>query len=143
MCVQALVATLPPMAYVVALWMIVVVVFAILGMAIFGELLFRCTYGAEYPAGKVECSGYETDVSRGILMPRAWITPTYNFDSFSAAMLTLFRITFVKFIDIMSDAMDITSKDVSPLEMYSQYHCLYFVAYILFGFYFIMNVFVA
>ena len=140
---QALVFTLPPLAYIVALWMLFVIVFAIIGMAMFGDLLFRCTYGAEYPEGKTECSGSEVDLSRGILVPRAWYSPPYNFDSFPTAMLTLFRITFVKFIDIMRDCMDITSLDVSLLELNSQHFSLYFVAYILLGFYFIMNVFIA
>ena len=120
-----------------------VIVFAILGMAIFGDLLFRCSYGAYYPEGKIECSGNEADLSRGILVPRAWYSPSYNFDSFPTAMLTIFRITFVKYIDILRASMDITSKDISPLELNSNYHCLYFVVYILLGAFFIMNVFIA
>jgi hypothetical protein len=140
---QALVATFPPMAYVICLWLMFVIVFAILGMAIFGDLLFQCSYGAVFPEGKTECSGVELDVSRGVLMPRSWYSPTYNFDSFPTALLTIFRITFIKYIDILRAAMDITSKDVSPLELNSQYHCLYFVVYILLGAFFIMNVFVA
>ena len=126
-----------------ALWMLFVIVFAIIGMALFGDLLFRCSYGAEYPEGKTECSGYEVDLTRGILVPRAWYSPHYNFDSFPSAMRTIFRITFVKYIHIMRDCMDITSLDVSLLELNSQHFSIYFVAYILLGFYFIMNVFIS
>ena len=140
---QALIATLPPMAYVIFLWLMLAVVFALLGMALFGDLLFRCSSGAEYPEGKAECSGYQSESSVGILLPRAWYSPSYNFDSFPTALLTLFRITFVKYIDIMRDAMDISWKDTSPMQMNSPHHSLYFVVYILLSAYFIMNVFIA
>ena len=140
---QALVATLPPIGYVIGLWIFVFLVFAIVGMGVFGGRMFLCSYGAEYPAGKTECSGSQIDPSTGILMPRAWYKPTYHFDSLAQATLTLFRITTVKYVDIIRAAMDVTDINVSPSTDFSPQNCIFFICYIIVGAFFVMNVFIA
>eukprot|EP00292_Cryptomonas_paramecium_P002375 CAMPEP_0113679684 /NCGR_PEP_ID=MMETSP0038_2-20120614/10806_1 /TAXON_ID=2898 /ORGANISM="Cryptomonas paramecium" /LENGTH=1270 /DNA_ID=CAMNT_0000597793 /DNA_START=83 /DNA_END=3891 /DNA_ORIENTATION=- /assembly_acc=CAM_ASM_000170 len=140
---EALFATLPPMGYVIWLWMMFLVVFALIGMGLFGGLMFTCSYGASFPQGKTECSGVEADLTRGIIMPRAWIVPNYNFDNTPTAILTLFRITYVNFVSNMFAVVDITYKNTSPSPSYSFHFCLYFIAYLLLAAFFIMNVFVA
>ncbi len=140
---QALFATLPPIAYVIALWVFVFLFFAIVAMGSFGGRLYLCSYGAEYPQGKRECSGIEIDSSRGILVPRAWYKPSYHFDSIVQATLTLFRITTVKYVDILRATMDITEVDISPSKGHSSQNSIFFVFYLIVGTFFVMNVFVA
>lgn len=105
--------------------------------------MYLCSYGAEYPLGKPDCSGVEIDASRGILMPRAWYKPTYHFDSLAQATLTLFRITTVKYVDILRSAMDITNSNMSPSPGFSSQNSIFFVCYLIVGAFFVMNVFIA
>ncbi len=70
-------------------------VFALIGMGLFGGKFSDCSApGAEYPGGKVECSGYHVfneGFRNGVMVPRAWQNPFFNFDTFYMAGLTLFR----------------------------------------------------
>ena len=109
----------------------------------FGGLMYLCNFGAEYPQGKLQCSGLYVDQGNGILFPLAWYAPQYNFDSFYQSTLTLVRVLTLKYVDILRAAMDVTHQDISPQSEFSRFNCLFFVAYILIGPVVIMNLFVA
>ena len=52
-------------------------------------------------------------------------------------MLTLFRMTYTKYVDILSDVLEFSSDDTRLI------HVLYFMIFILLAGFFVMNVFVA
>ena len=125
------------MAYVALLWGIFLIIFAVIGTGMLGGLLYQCSYDTGVNAGMMGCSGVTVDLSRGVLMPLAWFSPTYNFDSVPTAMLTLFRMTYTKYVDILSDVLEFSSDDTRLI------HVLYFMIFILLAGFFVMNVFVA
>lgn len=140
--IDALVSTLAPVGYVIIFSIFTFVVFGVIGMGLFGGLFFRCsTPGAEYPGGKLECSGHHV-TEDGLLMQRAWYNPEYNFDKFVDAFMTLFRVNTIKYVAIGFDAMDLTDYDQSPKENHSQINSLFFVVYLIVGALFVMNLFV-
>ena len=138
---QALLCTLAPLSYLFGFTCVTFTAFTILGKGLFAGKLFRCSLGAEYPQGKLECSGLH--VNGGILYPRAWDNPTYHFDSFFQASLTIFRIQTLKYVDIMEDCMAITEMDKSLSPKHSPWNSIYFIVCILVGPIIIMNIFIA
>ena len=93
--------------------LIIVIIFALLGMQLFGGLYIEA-------AGYGDCDGCD-DV------------PRYNFDYFGPAMLTIFIIMTGAWYDPMNDAMPVTGSWCS----------YFFVAVVVVGMYMIMNLFVA
>mmetsp|Transcript_4437 Transcript_4437/g.13238 ORF Transcript_4437/g.13238 Transcript_4437/m.13238 type:complete len:593 (+) Transcript_4437:3900-5678(+) len=71
------------------------------------------------------------------------IAPAYNFDSLLSASITLFRLTTIKFVDVIRAGMDVTDRDISPSEDYSFANCLFMVVYLILAAFFVMNVFIA
>ena len=140
---QALLCTLAPVSYLVGFSFITFTTFTILGKGLFAGKMFRCSYGAEYPEGQVECSGLYFEQNLGIAYPRAWHNPPHHFDTFFQASLTIFRIQTLKYVDIMLDCMDITEIGKSPSTKYSPWNCLFFIICILIGPIIIMNIFIA
>mmetsp|Transcript_4435 Transcript_4435/g.13218 ORF Transcript_4435/g.13218 Transcript_4435/m.13218 type:complete len:84 (+) Transcript_4435:3858-4109(+) len=59
------------------------------------------------------------------------IAPAYNFDSLLSASITLFRLTTIKFVDVIRAGMDVTDRDISPSEDYSFANCLFMVVYLI------------
>lgn len=140
--VDALIGTLYPMLYVLLFACINALAFALVGQGLFRNLLDRCSAsGAEYPAGKIECSGFHVQ-ENGIVVQRAWVKPWNTFDTLPAALFTLFQFNTFKYVSTMQDVMDITEKDISPQVRSSELNSLFVVAYLLFGSLFIMNLFV-
>eukprot|EP00960_Hanusia_phi_P073242 767965-Hanusia_phi.AAC.4 len=142
--IDALIGTLAPVWYVIVFMMMSFVVFAIVGMSLFGRKLYRCTDDifAAFPGGKSDCCGSFADRSSGILFPRAWVRPYHNFDTFGEAFLTLFRINTIKYVGILSDVVDITEENVSPQQNHSMEFSWFFVIYLIFGALFTMNLLV-
>jgi hypothetical protein len=105
--------------------------------------LLRCSFGAEFPEGKAECSGLFVSEETGVLYPRAWFNPPHHFDTFYQASLTMFRVQSLKYVDILRDCMDITAEDTSPSENHSPWNSLFFVVCILVGPIIILNLFIA
>lgn len=97
--------------YVIVFSIFTFMVFALIGMGLFGGRLFRCSApGAEYPRGKIECSGFHV-MDAGYSIPRAWESPPYNFDSFYNAIFLLFRVNTIKYVSNIFAVMDITKID--------------------------------
>lgn len=140
--IDALISTLAPVAYVILFSTFTFLVFSLIGMGLFGGKMYRCTSPvADYPLGKRECFGnYVYD--EGILAPSAWVNPPFNFDSFSSASLTLFRVNTIKYVGILTEVMDITELNQSPKKGHSEVLALFFVVYLIVGALFVMNLFV-
>jgi hypothetical protein len=140
--VDALIGTLYPLMYVLLFACINALAFALVGQGLFRNLLDRCSApGAEYPAGKIECSGFHVQ-ENGIVVQRAWVKPWTTFDTLPAALFTLFQFSTFKYVFPMQNVMDITEKDISPQVRYSELNSLFVVAYLLFASLFIMQLLV-
>ena len=142
--IDAMFITLLPVFYVLTFLAFVCFVFAIVGMGMFADRMFKCTdsVGAAYPAGKTECASFFT-TDAGIVMPRAWLRPPHNFDSLNWAYLSLGRMSTAKYVGILADLQDITYMHLSPKKEFSMGHSLYVVAYLIVGLLFTMNLLVA
>ena len=140
---QALFCTLLPVSYIVGFSIFLILAFSILGTGMFGNKLFRCSIGAEFPAGKSECSGSEISLDNGILLPRSWQNPEYNFDSMYESGMSLFRMIAGNYVDVLNDCMDITDENISPLKGNSISNGLYVLVFLFFGYVVVMNIFIA
>jgi len=141
--INALICTIIPALYVVAFQFFNLVVFGLIGMGLFGGKFYRCLPGgADYPAGIVECSGLSVSESDGLLRQRVWWKPGYSFDTFYDSMITLYRVGTFKYVSVIQDGMDVTALDQSPNFLHSSSYGLFFVAYLLVGGLFVMNLFV-
>jgi len=124
-------------------------VFSLLAMSLFGGRFFLCsTPGAEYPGGKMECSGSHTlEADDGVstyLVPRSWDNPSrFHFDDFSHSFLTIYRLGTMKYVSIMYAAMDVTYIDTSPSENFNPAFALFFVLFLILGGFFVVNIIVA
>ena len=137
---QALFCTLFPALYVCVLALLLCFVGALIGRAIFGGQFFRCSFDVTYPAGKAVCSGVQLDLEIGVMLPRVWISPAYNFDDIGRSVMTMLRVNSNKMADIYRDGMDITGQDQSPYHNFSQGNSIFFVAYVVLANFFVMNV---
>lgn len=141
--IDALVATTAPVAYVILFACATFAVFSLIGMGLLGGKLFYCSQpGAEWPGGKLQCSGNHIDMETGIMFPRAWIKPSHNFDSSAESIVTLYRMSTNKYVAILAAAQDITELNQSPFDRNSTYMSLFFVVYMIVGYLFVMNLFV-
>ena len=91
-----------------------------------------------------ECSGLHigTADDEGFMVPRAWVNPTYNFDTFLDSVNALFRVNNMNYVVMQFTAMDITELHKSPLQGNSKASALFFVLYVIVGALFVMNLFV-
>lgn len=60
------------------------VIFAILAIRLFGNKLYACN-DSSITTGREDCFGSFVALDSGILMPRVWDRPDYNFDSLGKA----------------------------------------------------------
>ena len=109
--IDALLCTLAPVGYVVIFAAFNLATFALIGMSLFGGKFKRCSApGAEYPAGKAQCVGILVS-GEGILIQRAWESPIFNFDAFGDSLVTLFKVSDMRYQDVIQSAMDVTNED--------------------------------
>lgn len=106
--VNALMAVLFPLSYVLILLTTCIFIFSIMAMGLFGGKLHACSSPvADYPLGKAHCAGVyivgdgaaeahssyrqgavlAQTVHWGFLAPSAWAPPRYNFDSVAESMV--------------------------------------------------------
>ena len=132
--VNTLFGTLRPVLYVIEFILFDFLVFGLVGMGLYGGKFYHCSDPGTL--GNVDCSGAFVDPSTlsgtiGVLFPRAWVRPAYNFDTFGNSILTLFRISMVgKTTDIINAAMAITNLDENPSTNYSTSNFLFFMVFI-------------
>jgi len=132
--------------YVILFQIFTYFIFALIGLGLFGGKLKNCTVPiAAYPAGKLECSGLHS-LDNGVLVQAVWSNPGgdygWHFDTFSASMGALFRVTTFKYVSIIYTCMDITDFDLSLETDHSSYFAAFFIVYLVIGGLFCMNLFV-
>merc|ERR1712209_371468 len=72
-----------------------------------------------------------------------WVNPRISFDNVALAYLSLFQIaTFKGWMDIMDDAVDNVGQNLQPRYEASIYAYMFFVAFIVFGSFFTLNLLV-
>ena len=78
----------------------------------------------------------------GVMIQRAWVNPSFHFDSFSESFMTLFVVQTYKFVFIMQTSMDLSDFGASPQKNFAIHNALFFVCYVMVGGVFVMNLFV-
>jgi hypothetical protein len=76
------------------------------------------------------------------MIQRAWVNPSFHFDSFSESFMALFVVQTYKFVFMMQMSMDLTDAEMSPQRNVAIYNALFFVCYVMVGGVFVMNLFV-
>ena len=145
--INALIESMPSVFYVVLLYFFLTVTFAILGMQLFMAKFDVCNDATAI--GFFDCSGPAifadqiTGLGMSILKPRAWLTPSTNFDNAGNAIITLFRITTLQWTRVYFQIIDSVDVDVNAIQNYSTSTGAYIFAYVFCSTFFIMNLFVA
>jgi len=141
--IDALIATLAPVLYVIIFSLTTFFVAALIGMGLMGGKMSYCSgTGAEYPGGRTQCVNTWISEDNGVLRPRAWLKPYHHFDTLPDAILSLFMVGTLEYLELLQRSMDITDCDLSPQEDSSQHLAIFFVCYIIIGSLFVMNLFV-
>ena len=124
-------------------------VFGILGVAFFGGQFNSCNDRMELWNGAnvtslipgTGCVGSFV-ADDGTLSEREWTRAYFNFDHFGQACITLFVVsTREGWLDIMWNGMDATGVGFQPIAEHSWYNCIFFLAFIMIGYYFVLNIF--
>ncbi|XP_032264864.1 sodium channel protein type 11 subunit alpha [Phoca vitulina] len=139
--VNALIGAIPAILNVLLVCLIFWLVFCILGVNFFSGNFGRCVNRTDINsvinystvASKTECEG-------GNL---TWVTLPVNFDNVGMAYLALLQVaTFKGWMDIMYAAVDSRGKDLQPGFEEKPENYLFFVAFIIFGSFFTLNLFI-
>ncbi|CAI2364628.1 unnamed protein product [Moneuplotes crassus] len=131
--VEALIQSVGHIFNVLIVILVVFLMFAILGVNLFGGKFQYCTIETYEIKMREEC----------LEIGGIWKTYDSNFDNTINAMLTLFVVSSLEgWPDIMYQATDATSIERGPKEDASYYYSLYFVFFILVGNFFFLNFFV-
>ena len=131
--VEALIQSVGHIFNVAIVVLVVWLMFAILGVNLFGGKFQYCDYGPYEIETKEECDAVHSE----------WHTYDSNFDSVPQAMLTLFVVSSLEgWPDIMYQGIDATDVEKGPSKNASILYSLYFVGFILIGSFFFLNFFV-
>jgi len=92
---------------------------------------------------KDECTGVWVDPSSGQLTEAKWANSDWHFDHLGSALLTLFEIFALEaWPDILIALVDATDQNHGPRENANSASCYLFVLIIMFGSFFLLNLFV-
>ncbi|NXC51654.1 SCN5A protein, partial [Aleadryas rufinucha] len=142
--VNALVGAIPSIMNVLLVCLIFWLIFSIMGVNLFAGKFGKCVNMTEENAklnnlidNKTDCEMYNTT---GKIF---WVNVKVNFDNVGSGYLALLQVaTFKGWMDIMYAAVDSREKDDQPRMENNLYMYLYFVNFIIFGSFFILNLFV-
>ncbi|KAK3600469.1 hypothetical protein CHS0354_013028 [Potamilus streckersoni] len=138
--VNALMMAIPAIFNVLLVCVVFWLIFSIMGVQFFKGKFYKCVdssgtkLSASVVANKEQCqnnSNYQ------------WINSDINFDNVGSGYLALFQVaTFEGWMEVMEDATDSTDVDMQPSREAGLYYYLYFVAFIIFGSFFTLNLFI-
>jgi hypothetical protein len=116
--------------------------YAIYGICLFAGLFDRCNDLSV--SNKSQCVGMFLDTDKGILLPRAWSSQINGFDTFGAALLSLFECLLEEgWMDKLYASIMIVGKDLQPRwPPPSSYNGVYFLFWMMFGFVLLRNLYV-
>ncbi|KAK9823801.1 hypothetical protein WJX72_005586 [[Myrmecia] bisecta] len=117
-------------------------IFAILGVQLFGGLFYFCN--DPHVAGKAECVGTFMDPYSGELTTRVWSRPQLHFDNVFAALLSLVMCASLNsYTPIMIDAMSTpAAKDLQPQPLANRFAFFYFMVFVVTCAFCLLNLFV-
>ena len=131
--VEALIQSVGHILNVAIVVVMVWLMFAILGVNLFGGKFQYCEKNTYEIETEAECREIHSE----------WKTYDSNFDSVPQAMLTLFVVSSLEgWPDIMYQGIDATGVEQGPRKEASILYSLYFVGFILIGSFFFLNFFV-
>eukprot|EP01062_Namystynia_karyoxenos_P060251 TRINITY_DN5178_c0_g1_i1.p1 TRINITY_DN5178_c0_g1~~TRINITY_DN5178_c0_g1_i1.p1 ORF type:complete len:2069 (+),score=485.17 TRINITY_DN5178_c0_g1_i1:69-6209(+) len=136
---SALWKSVPTMINVSITSVFVIFIFGLMGLEIFSAKMDYCT---DSPQNRAGCVGNFVN-GKGVLTPRKWQTPDLNFDDLPSATFTLVQVASLNsWSATMYRAMDITQENEAPKRNASAMSALFFVAFVLVGTFFIINLFI-
>ncbi|XP_062898090.1 sodium channel protein type 9 subunit alpha-like [Mobula hypostoma] len=140
--VNALVASIPSISNVMFVCLIFWLIFGIVGVQIFGGTFFECVdkNNERLPISIVN-NRSECEANQDI--GYQWVNPKINFDNVLAAYMALLQVaTFEGWLEIMANAADTRGIDLQPEMGANPYSLFYFVAFIVIGTFFTLNLFI-
>ncbi|KAK3261565.1 hypothetical protein CYMTET_29530, partial [Cymbomonas tetramitiformis] len=141
--VEALLASFPGLGSVLAVTMLFLLIFGILGMNLFSGKFMRCT-DPDPSITKATCMGlWDSDGDGELDAERVWYNPDKNFDNLYNAGSTLFQmLTTEGWLEVLESGVDVVGRDKNPRRNYNQANAAYFVVFMTLGSFFLVNLFV-
>ncbi|KAK6494824.1 sodium channel protein 60E-like [Huso huso] len=140
--VNALITSIPSISNVMLVCLVFWLIFGIIGVQIYGGKFFHCvdSDGIRLPIDIVNnYSDCKANENKGY----EWKNEAIHFDNIMAAYLALLQVsTFEGWIEIMASAADARGIDLQPDTDANTYSLLYFVAFIVVGTFFTLNLFI-
>lgn len=136
--VMALLSSIPPLGNVAIVCFLAYLIFGSIAVTYFKGSFFYCTYGnapdlLSHVVTKFDCYN----------MGGVWINKIANFDNIMTAMGTLFQMsTIVSWSAVMFSGLDAVGIDMQPVLENVWYWSAFFLIFIVFGAFFITNLFV-
>ncbi|XP_006869194.1 PREDICTED: sodium channel protein type 11 subunit alpha-like [Chrysochloris asiatica] len=139
--VNALIGAIPAILNVLLVCLIFWLIFCILGVNMFSGKFRRCINGTDMNSViDPNIVAYRNQCVNGNYF---WVNLRVNFDNVGMAYLALLQVaTFKGWIDIMYAAVDFRGEEEQPMFEVNPYMYLYFVAFIIFGSFFSLNLFI-
>ncbi|XP_041126480.1 sodium channel protein 60E-like [Polyodon spathula] len=140
--VNALISSIPSISNVMLVCLVFWLIFGIIGVQIYGGKFFQCvdSNGIRLP---VDIVNNYTDCKANEDKGYEWKNEAIHFDNIMAAYLALLQVsTFEGWIEIMASAADARGIDLQPDTDANTYSLLYFVAFIVVGTFFTLNLFI-
>ncbi|XP_076671262.1 ca[2+]-channel protein alpha[[1]] subunit T isoform X2 [Andrena cerasifolii] len=133
--VQTLLSSLRPIGNIVLICCTFFVIFGILGVQLFKGAFFYCDGpDVKNVRNKTDCLLDKRNI---------WLNRKYNFDDLGKALMSLFVLSSRDgWVNIMYTGLDAVGVDQQPVENYSEWRLLYFIAFILLVGFFVLNMFV-
>ncbi|XP_028398945.1 sodium channel protein 60E-like isoform X2 [Dendronephthya gigantea] len=137
--VNSLLSAIPEIGNVSLVCSIFWLIFSVMGVQFFGGKFYKCLD----EDGDILPHTTVPDKNSCLAMNYTWKNSDINFDNSIAGFLALFQVaTFEGWIEVMADAADVTEVDQQPERDKNHIAHLYFVVFVLFGSFFVLNLFV-
>ncbi|MES1907626.1 MAG: hypothetical protein MHM6MM_000707 [Cercozoa sp. M6MM] len=158
--VQAIIFALPTVSHVIAVALLFYVVFSILAIQLFAGKFGQCVLQAGADWSALEAAGATlSDVGNSIVawnkdscdaatqigLGVIWENPKFgSFDTVFSSLLLLFEVsTLEMWPDMLLRAVDVTGVEQAPERDNAPYYAVFFIAFIIVGNFFIVNLFVS
>eukprot|EP01061_Rhynchopus_euleeides_P018889 TRINITY_DN3112_c0_g1_i10.p1 TRINITY_DN3112_c0_g1~~TRINITY_DN3112_c0_g1_i10.p1 ORF type:complete len:1789 (+),score=650.62 TRINITY_DN3112_c0_g1_i10:673-5367(+) len=146
---QALIRSIKPLMNVLLISLLVWTIFGIMGVQIFSGKFYRCSLNSfgdmEKELGitkRLDCENITRCSGPGDV-PCRWMNYDSHFDHLPAAFLNLFEMASLEgWVDVMNLGIDSISHDEAPVTNNNRWMSLYFLIFIVFGAFFIINMFI-
>ncbi|XP_039614029.1 sodium channel protein type 1 subunit alpha-like [Polypterus senegalus] len=140
--VNALIRSIPSISNVMLVCLVFWLIFGIVGVQIYGGKFYQCVdrngqrLSVDIVNNITDCQAYS---DKGF----KWVNTEINFDNIMSAYLALLQVsTFEGWMEIMASAADARGIDLQPQTDANMYSLLYFVAFIIVGTFFTLNLFI-